>query len=95
MLWYFRDSADRSKKIFLFPTPEDLVRHEERPSEQRQGKNKNKIIVYEVSCFIIDQLVGACFLQYRDIVEVNPERKMGEWRFSLMMERKAFNAIPV
>lgn len=48
---------------------------------------------YEVPISILGQQVGTFLLQYGNIVDVKPRKKMGECHFNLTFNRKAFNTI--
>lgn len=64
----------------LLPISKDCVAQKEGPAEHgeyRQCRTKGSI--FEVPSFILGQQVSATLMQYGELVEIHPDKKLGKW----------------
>lgn len=52
-----------------------------------------KVSVYEVPNVVSGQQVGAFLMQYGELVEIYLKKKLGEWKYHLLLSSDHFNKI--
>lgn len=79
----------------LLPTTEDSIKMVNMDLITKdlilRGMKKTSVVVFEVPAHMKGK---AYFMQFREILGYSSDHKVGEWRFDVMLCRRAFDTIP-